>query len=76
MANYSPQTQTTPRAALCIGDPDAFASEMIKLINDKEFRFACLFVCLFVYRLAESTVRTCTCSTEQLYLGITSCNFK
>ncbi|XP_064385896.1 BTB/POZ domain-containing protein 19-like [Halichondria panicea] len=37
MANYSPQTQTTPRAALCIGDPDAFASEMIKLINDKEF---------------------------------------
>ena len=26
------------RSALCIGDPDAFASEMIKMINDKEFR--------------------------------------
>jgi hypothetical protein len=26
------------QARLCIGDPDAYASEMIKLINDKEFR--------------------------------------
>lgn len=25
------------RSALCVGDPDAFASEMIKMINDKEF---------------------------------------
>ena len=28
------------RSAVCIGDPDAFASEMIKMINDKEFRSA------------------------------------
>ena len=27
------------RSALCVGDPDAFASEMIKMINDKEFRY-------------------------------------
>lgn len=26
------------RNVLCLGDPDAFASEMIKMINDKEFR--------------------------------------
>ena len=30
----------TSHAAVCPGDPDAFASEMIKLINDKEFRSA------------------------------------
>ena len=29
----------TARSALCIGDPDAFATEMIKMINDKEFRY-------------------------------------
>lgn len=28
------------RSALCIGDPDAFQSEMIKMINDREFRSA------------------------------------
>lgn len=27
------------RNVLCLGDPDAFASEMIKMINDKEFRW-------------------------------------
>ncbi len=53
MANYSLLTQPATRAALCIGDPDAFASEMIKLINDKEFRFACLFVCVHNF-IAES----------------------
>ena len=26
-------------SAVCIGEADAFASEMIKMINDKEFRF-------------------------------------
>ena len=26
------------RSAVCFSDPDAFASEMIKLINDKEYR--------------------------------------
>ena len=26
------------RSAVCCGDPDLFASEMIKMINDKEFR--------------------------------------
>ena len=29
---------TMAKSRLCIGDPDAYASEMIKLINDKEFR--------------------------------------
>lgn len=35
-------------SAVCPGDPETFASEMIKMINDKEFRFAKLrvFVCL------------------------------
>lgn len=37
MANYSPQAQPVTRAALCIGDPDTFASEMIKMINDKDY---------------------------------------
>ena len=27
------------RSALCTGDTDAFATEMIKLINDSEFRY-------------------------------------
>lgn len=27
------------RSAVCVGDPDAFASEMIRMINDKEFRY-------------------------------------
>ena len=29
------------RSALCVGDPDAFATEMIKMINDREFRYIC-----------------------------------
>ena len=29
---------------LLLGDPDEFAQEMIKLINDKEFRLACVNV--------------------------------
>jgi len=29
---------------LLLGDPDEFAQEMIKLINDKEFRLACINV--------------------------------
>lgn len=27
------------RSAVCFGDPDAFAAEMIKLINEKEHRY-------------------------------------
>lgn len=32
-------------SAVCPGDPETFASEMIKLINDKEFRFAKRLLC-------------------------------
>lgn len=39
MANFTQQGIVVTRAALCIGDPDAFASEMIKLINDKKYRY-------------------------------------
>lgn len=27
------------RSAVCFSDPDAFASEMIKMINDKDYRY-------------------------------------
>ena len=37
------------RSAVCFGDPDAFASEMIQMINQKEYRsvlMKCLFKCI------------------------------
>ncbi|CAI8026259.1 BTB/POZ domain-containing protein 19 [Geodia barretti] len=33
----APVSSAASRAAVCPGDPDTFALEMIKLINDKEF---------------------------------------
>ena len=35
----APVSSAASRAAVCPGDPDTFALEMIKLINDKEFRW-------------------------------------
>lgn len=28
------------RSAICFSDPDVFASEMIKMINEKDFRYS------------------------------------
>ena len=49
MASFAQQGKPATRAALCIGDPDAFASEMIKMINDKEYRLVLFDSMMSVY---------------------------
>ena len=57
---------TPARSAVCFGDPDTFSAEMIKMINDKDFRFAkppchakscSCFFCLYALYVLCSDIR-------------------
>ena len=53
------------RSAVCFGDPDAFASEMIKMINDKEYRYNKLIDTYIVW-----LINLCPTSCFTVMLGL------
>lgn len=57
------------RSAVCFGDPDAFASEMIQMINQKEYRFVLMkrsFTCIVFF---FSDVRFAVGEEKQVIYG-------